>query len=163
MEMIFPQSGENTIIPVTMGEGKSSVIIPIVAATLADGHQLVRVIVPKPLMNQMFYLLADRLGGLANRPIFRFPFSRSSHPDGWKFESPCWEMSRCMEVCGILLIQPEHVLSLKLTSVESQLPERKFAARAPSKLQKLVHACAVSTLSLKCVSMTVPIDYVKFS
>ena len=47
-----------------MGEGKSSVIIPIAAAALADGKQLVRVIVPKALAVQMFDLLVARLGGL---------------------------------------------------------------------------------------------------
>ena len=60
-----------------MGEGKSSVIIPIVAAALADGKQLVRVIVPKALTVQMFDLLVARLGGLANRAIYYLPFSRT--------------------------------------------------------------------------------------
>ena len=36
-----------------MDEGKSSVIIPICAATVANGCQLVHVIVPKALKTQM--------------------------------------------------------------------------------------------------------------
>ena len=59
-----PRSGENTVMQINMGEGKSSVIIPITAAALADGKQLVRVIVPKALTVQMFELLVARLGGL---------------------------------------------------------------------------------------------------
>ena len=59
-----------------MGEGKSSVIVPLVASTLADGSKLVRVVTLKPLSNQMFQLLVTRLSGLANRPIFYLPFSR---------------------------------------------------------------------------------------
>ncbi|KAI9458750.1 hypothetical protein HD554DRAFT_1702407 [Boletus coccyginus] len=37
MEIMSPRSGENTVMQVNMGEGKSSVIIPIAAAALADG------------------------------------------------------------------------------------------------------------------------------
>ena len=59
MEMISPASEENSVMQVNMGEGKSSVIVPIAAATLADGHRLVRVIVPKSLTTQMKYLLVD--------------------------------------------------------------------------------------------------------
>ncbi|KAK0446443.1 uncharacterized protein EV420DRAFT_1570635 [Desarmillaria tabescens] len=59
-----------------MGEGKSSVIIPMAAAALAQGKALVRVVVLKPLTNQMFQLLVERLSGLLNRRIFYMPFSR---------------------------------------------------------------------------------------
>ena len=135
---------------VNMGEGKSSVIVPIVAAILANGHQLVRVLVPKALMNQMTYLLVDRLGGLANRPVYRFPFSRSGR---WGLASLQGKMSQCMEEHGILLVQPEHVLSLKLTSVERQLSKHKFSV--PSlKLHKLIDYDVV-VLALKFVSMMI--------
>lgn len=65
-----------------MGEGKSSVIIPAVAATLANTDQLVRVIVLKPLAREMFNLLRSKLGGLCSRRIFFLPFHR-----GLKLES----------------------------------------------------------------------------
>ena len=54
MEIMSPQSSENTVMQVNIGEGKSSVIIPIAAAALANGKQLVHVIVPKALTAQMF-------------------------------------------------------------------------------------------------------------
>lgn len=60
-----------------MGEGKSSVIVPIVAVALANSDQLVRVIVPKALTAQVFRLLVDRLGVLTNRRIYFVPFSHS--------------------------------------------------------------------------------------
>ncbi|THH06264.1 hypothetical protein EW146_g9666, partial [Bondarzewia mesenterica] len=56
-EMIAPSSGENTALQLNMGEGKSSVIVPLVSAALADGTSLVRVVVLKSLSNQMFQLL----------------------------------------------------------------------------------------------------------
>ncbi|CAE6503446.1 unnamed protein product [Rhizoctonia solani] len=63
-EMISPSSGSNTVLQLNMGEGKSSVIVPIVACSLADSSQL------------MFDLLVNRLSGLANRRIYYLPFGR---------------------------------------------------------------------------------------
>jgi hypothetical protein len=60
-----------------MGEGKSSVIVPIVAAALADGSRLVRVIVAKPQSRQMLEMLISKLGGLLDRRVYHMPFSRA--------------------------------------------------------------------------------------
>ncbi|KAL2356430.1 hypothetical protein BJ546DRAFT_947666 [Cryomyces antarcticus] len=79
LEMISPSSSDNTVLQLNMGEGKSSVIIPMVAAALANGKQLVRVVVLKPLLRQTEDLLAQRLGGLLNRRIYHTPFSRKTH------------------------------------------------------------------------------------
>ena len=106
-----------------MGEGKSSVIVPIVAVVLANGDQLVRVIIPKPLTAQTLHVLADRLGGFTNRRIYYLPFSRSLEVDYQKVTSLRQIMLECMEERGILVVQPEHVLSLKLVSVEKQLSQ----------------------------------------
>jgi hypothetical protein len=124
-EMISPRSGNNTAMQLNMGEGKSSVIVPVVVATLADGAELVRVIVPKALTAQMFHLLVDRLGGLVNRRIYFLPFSRSLEVDHVKVAALHEVMSECMKERGILVVQPEHILSLKLVSVEKQLPQAK--------------------------------------
>ncbi|KAF8551326.1 hypothetical protein OG21DRAFT_1541446 [Imleria badia] len=121
-QMVSPRSGKNTAMQLNMGEGKSSVIVPIVVVELADGAQLVRVIVPKALTAQMFHVLADRLGGLANRRIYFIPFSRSLEVDYHKAAALREVMSECMKGHGILVLQPEHILSLKLVSVEKQLP-----------------------------------------
>jgi len=76
-EMISPSSGANSILQLNMGEGKSSVIVPIVAATLANGKKLVRVVVLKPLSIQMFHVLLKKLSGMLGRRIFHIPISRS--------------------------------------------------------------------------------------
>ena len=96
-------------------------IVPISVAVLADGDQVVRVIVPKALTAQMFQLLVDRLGGLANRRIYFIPFSRSLEVNSQQVVALRELMMECMHNRGILVVQPEHVLSLKLVSVEKQL------------------------------------------
>jgi hypothetical protein len=170
MEIMSPQSGENTVMQVNMGEGKSSVIIPIAAAILANSKQLVRVVVPKALTVQMFDLLVARLGGLTNRPIYYLPFSRTPEYifTGWKTHSPSSRtperqrdvvslqiddlhklMSQCMAERGILLVQPEHVVSLKLMSVEEQI--RKF--RPLTGHQKSIYKYIKIPSSLRSVRM----------
>jgi hypothetical protein len=74
-EMMSPSSGSNSVMQLNMGLGKSSVIVPIVAAALADTTQLVRVIVLKPLAMQMFQLLVRKLGGMLNRRVLYLPIS----------------------------------------------------------------------------------------
>ncbi|KAL8784896.1 MAG: hypothetical protein Q9213_003709 [Squamulea squamosa] len=64
LEMINPSSSSNTLMQLNMGEGKSSVITPLIAATLADGKRVVRVIVLRPLTRQMEATLIQRLSGL---------------------------------------------------------------------------------------------------
>ena len=165
MEIIFPRSGENTMMQVNIGEGKSSVIIPIAAAALADGKQLVRVVVPKALTVQMFETLVVRLGGLANRPIYNLPFSRIPEYDHWHsgmvislhIDDLHQLMQRCMVERGIILVQPEHVVSLKLTSVEQQLREGKLPADSLPRLQKIYKHVTVA-LSLKSVGANNPVD-----
>ena len=158
-EIMSPRSGENTVMQVNMGEGKSSVIIPIAAAALADGKQLVRIIVPKALTAQMFDLLVSRLGGLANRPIYHLPFSRSpEYDDDNRMISPQIDelhelMSQCMTERGILLVQPEHVVSLKLMSVEEQIRGGKLSADPLLKHPTLIYKFIKTALSFRSVCM----------
>ena len=141
-EMILPRSGKNTAMQLNMGEGKSSVIVPISAAVLADENQVVRVIVPKALTAQMFQLLVDRLGGLANRRIYFLPFSRSIEVTPERITVFRQVVAECMKNRGILVVQPEHVLSLKLVAVEKQLPQAQDTAVSSQmlELQRWVHS-----------------------
>jgi hypothetical protein len=141
-EMISPQSGQNTAMQLNMGEGKSSVIIPICVASLADRSQLVRVVVPKALTVQMFQLLVHRLGGLANRRVYYLPFSRSLKIDPEQARALLEIMLECMQEGGILVVQPDHVLSLKLLSLEKQLGGNKDVANELLNLQRQLHSHA---------------------
>ena len=117
-EMISPSSNRNISLQLNMGEGKSSVIVPLVASTLADGANLLRVVTLKPLSNQMFQLLVNRLSGLLNRPIFYIPFSRSLHVNTSLVSTINCLYRRCAAEGGVLVVQPEHILSQKLMNVD---------------------------------------------
>ncbi|KAG1773742.1 hypothetical protein EV702DRAFT_1129048, partial [Suillus placidus] len=134
MEMISPRSGNNTALQLHMGEGKSSVIVPVCCAALADRSNLVRVVVLKPLAVQMFQLLVERIGGLTNRRIFYLPFSRALPitPNHANIIQSLFE--ECKAVGGILVAQPDHILSFKLMTVEQQLPPANAVGRSSAEL-----------------------------
>ncbi|KAF8326300.1 uncharacterized protein EI90DRAFT_3070268, partial [Cantharellus anzutake] len=149
--MMFPRSQGNTILQLNMGEGKSSVIVPLIAVSLADGQKLVRIIVPKPLANQTFQSLVQRLSGLANRRIYCMPFSRAIAVKPDAFQTI---YHQCMNVGGILVMQPEHVLSFKLTGIERQLSSaRRKGTPTPNamlELQRWLDARSDEILAVKC-------------
>ena len=104
-----------------MGEGKSSVIVPLVASTLADGSNLMRVVTLKPLSNEMFRLLGTRLSGLTNRPIFYLPFSRGLRISSSLVKTINDLYKRCVAEGGVLVVLPEHILSQKLIHIDMLL------------------------------------------
>ena len=104
-----------------MGEGKSSVIVPLVAATLADGSNLARIVTLKPLSNQMYQLLLSRLSDLADRRVFYVPFSRNLQMSVSVVQSIGNLYKRCAAKGGVLVVQPEHLLSQKLMCIDTLL------------------------------------------
>ncbi|CAE6503402.1 unnamed protein product [Rhizoctonia solani] len=117
-EMISPSSRSNTALQLNMGEGKSSVIVPIISASLADSSRLVRVVVLKPLWRQMFDLLVNRVSGLSSRRVYYLPFGRHVKIDESSAQNLRSLYEECMREGGILLAQPEHILSFKLMGID---------------------------------------------
>ncbi|KAJ6170960.1 hypothetical protein N7470_000027 [Penicillium chermesinum] len=116
--MIGTSSAHNVVLQLNMGDGKSSVVVPMVAAALADGRCLSRVFTPKPQSRQMHEMLVGKLGGLLGRRLYHLPFSRSLKL-GEAEADHIYRMCReCISTGGVMLVQPEHILSLKLMSLE---------------------------------------------
>ncbi|KAH8125774.1 hypothetical protein LI328DRAFT_165631 [Trichoderma asperelloides] len=91
--MISPQDNENSVMQLNMGEGKSSVIVPIAATALSNGSQIADIV----------YKLARR----------------------------------CMKEGGILMVQPEHLLSFQLMGLECAINGRNEIARPLLTTQRL--------------------------
>lgn len=125
-----PPQGQNSVVQLNMGEGKSSVIVPIVAAALADGSRLVRVIVAKPRSRQMLDILVSKLGGLINRQIYHMPMSRTVRLDGAQAQALTNHYQQCVENGGVLLVQPEHLLSFQLMTIEKAIRKETHLARS---------------------------------
>ncbi|KAI0595401.1 hypothetical protein F4775DRAFT_605075 [Biscogniauxia sp. FL1348] len=123
--MRTPPDGKNAVMQLNMGEGKSSVIVPIVAAHLADGNKLVRVIVAKPQAKELLRTLISKLGGLMDHQIYHMPFSRSLKLGPSDANTVLDLSKQCVQRGGILLVQPEHLLSFQLMGIENQLNARE--------------------------------------
>lgn len=116
--MALPIENENFVMQLNMGEGKSSVIIPMLACALADGQKLARCIVLKPLVKQMEHLLSRRLGGLVGRRVYYAPFSRKTKLTSEVARQLDEIYHECKDAHGVFLVQPEHILSFKLMSID---------------------------------------------
>ncbi|CAG8236970.1 unnamed protein product [Penicillium salamii] len=116
--MTWSIRGKNIVLQLNMGDGKSSVVVPIVAATHANGLYLSRVLTLKPQSRQMHQMLVGKLGGLVDRRVYQLLFSRSldlGEAEVNEIQRMCLE---CMSNRGVLLVQPEYILSLKLMCLE---------------------------------------------
>jgi hypothetical protein len=120
-EMLAPSTGKNSIMQLNMGEGKSSIIVPIVAATLAKRQLLPRVIVLPALATQMFHILRHKLGGLLNCKVVSLPFSRSFRLSPAEADTIGTIYKDCLSDKCVVLCQPEHLLSFDLLGIEKSI------------------------------------------
>jgi len=138
---ISPSSGSNSVLQMNMGQGKTSCIMPMAAASLADGKSLVRVIVPKALLLQTAQLLQSRLGGMLNRRICHVPFSRRTMTTEGNVRSYFSVNNRLMKATGVMLCLPEHSLSFMLSGqqrvLDNKLAEAKPMIRVQSWLRSV--------------------------
>ncbi|KAH7007900.1 uncharacterized protein B0I36DRAFT_370609 [Microdochium trichocladiopsis] len=144
LAMMQPPGKRNCVMQLNMGEGKSSVIVPMVASALADGSRLVRVIVARPQSKQMTHTLVRALGGLLDCRICQLSFSRDFRHEGSNACRLAGMRAQCVEYLetgGIMVAQPEHILSLKLSGVEAALLpcNRSEAAKTAKALLDLQH------------------------
>lgn len=121
---ISPASGANSVLQMNMGQGKTSCIIPMVAAAMADRRSLVRVIVPKALLLQTAQLLQSRLGGLLNRCIRHVPFSRRTDTSQDNIRLFFNMHKEILKIGGVMLCLPEHNLSFMLSGQQRLLDGR---------------------------------------
>jgi hypothetical protein len=137
--MRTPPHAENAVCQLNMGEGKSSVIVPILAAALADTKKLVRIIVAKPQSKQMLQVLISKLGGLLNRRIYHLPFTRELRPNATEAKTILSLFQDCMHNGGVILAQPEHILSFKLMTVESVLLNQHEVSSSLLEIQQFLN------------------------
>ena len=130
-EMISPSCKSSATFQLNMGEGKSSVIVPLVAATLADGSNLARIVTLKSLSSQMFQLLLGRLSGLAGRRIFYVPTSRHPRMNASMVHRISTLYRQCTTEGGILVVQPEHLLSQRLMCIDTLITSSDEPEKSP--------------------------------
>ncbi|KAJ6256008.1 hypothetical protein Dda_9302 [Drechslerella dactyloides] len=157
---IRPASGNNSVLQMNMGQGKSSspinsmydsiahfllgktsCIMPMVAAILADGKRLLRVVVPRALLLQTVQIIHARLGGLVGREVRHVPFSRQTATTTDVIRTFHEIHSKILKCSGLMITLPEHTLSFMLSGLQrlsdGRLEEAKPMVRIQSWLDKL--------------------------
>ncbi|PYI00251.1 hypothetical protein BO78DRAFT_439495 [Aspergillus sclerotiicarbonarius CBS 121057] len=124
-----PTPRSNSVLQMNMGKGKTSVILPIVACAIANGQALARLVVPRALLVQTAQILQARLGGLVGREICHLPFSRKTPLDETTIQTYRDLYINFREQMGIMLTQPDHILSFKLSGLQALADNRLAAAR----------------------------------
>ncbi|KAL5336549.1 hypothetical protein BJX70DRAFT_400495 [Aspergillus crustosus] len=130
LEMIYPTSGSNSVLQMNMGQGKTSVIMPMVGAVLANGEMLNRLLVPKALLSQATQILQSRLGGLLGREIIHIPFSRRTRTTVGLIREYRALHADMLRNSGVILGIPEHILSFKLSGLQ-KMADSKLTEAAP--------------------------------
>ncbi|KAI8949144.1 hypothetical protein F4801DRAFT_591297 [Xylaria longipes] len=158
-QMRNPPSGDNAVMQLNMGEGKSSVIVPIVAASLADTNRLVRVVVAKPQSKQMLQMLVAKFGGLLDRQIYHLPFSRAIKLGNAGSRAISQLLKECMQSGGILLTQPEHILSFMLMGIESCISGKSETSQALTKTLGFLDTYSRDIVDESDENFSLPIQY----
>ena len=135
LAMISPSSNGSFCLQMNMGKGKSSIIIPMMVAQLADTNNLVRVVVPRPLLLQTAQLLQARLGGLIGRTVKHVPFSRKSSTAVGDIEEYRKLHLQMLRKGGTMLTLPEHMLSFKLSGLQELSNDHVQQAASMMKFQ----------------------------
>lgn len=128
LEMMSPRSGANAVLQLNMGEGKSSVIVPMIAAALANGSRLIRVIVLKPLLRQTELVLTQRLGSLLDQRVCHIPFSRKTPITPLTINCIQRIHESFKEKEGIMITLPEETLSMQLMTRERMTMQPELSA-----------------------------------
>ncbi|KAJ3037549.1 hypothetical protein HDV00_001594 [Rhizophlyctis rosea] len=105
----------NMVMQLNMGEGKTTVIIPLVVMALADGNKVVRLTVLKSLLEVNYESLVQKLGGLLGRSVYFLPCHRDMNID---ISATSAMYIDCMKQRGVVITVPQHRLSFKLKGVE---------------------------------------------
>ncbi|OJD32549.1 uncharacterized protein BKCO1_37000177 [Diplodia corticola] len=117
-KMIQPDEQRNAVLQLNMGEGKSSVIVPMVMTALSNGVTVGRLVVLKPLLRQTLDLLSQRLGGLVDRRIFHAPFTRENRLEASQVTQLRAHFEQCRTDQCVVVTLPEHMMSFRLTGRE---------------------------------------------
>ncbi|KAF2660962.1 hypothetical protein K491DRAFT_750751 [Lophiostoma macrostomum CBS 122681] len=139
LSMISPPKDHSAMFQLLMGQGKSSVVIPLSASHLANHQQLVRVLVGDPQFSQMRDEITLKLGGLIDKVIRELPFTRDLRLSTDQIGAVQDLCQRWKTQGVILLMQPDHVLSLELMAMEERLAQSSTSQESPvTKLYNLI-------------------------
>ncbi|CAF3462404.1 unnamed protein product [Rotaria socialis] len=110
---------QNIVTQMNMGEGKTAVILPMLAAYLSSSNlSLARIIVLKSLFPTNYQSLRYKLGGLLNRRIFPFACRRDMNFKDQQINQIFERFKHGLRNCDIILTTSEDILSFDLLTID---------------------------------------------
>ena len=111
-----------TITQLNMGEGKTRVILPMIILQMATPERLLRLHVLSQLLSEGYeYLHLHLTASVMLRRLCLMPFQRDIHLDLDGVDKMLKVLMRCQASRGVLVVAPEHRLSLQLKFLELRL------------------------------------------
>jgi hypothetical protein len=126
------------LVQLNMGQGKTRVIVPMLLLEWAQGHIVVRVNVLSQLFHDMYAFLHQNLcATVLLRKVFVMPFNRDVELTVPRVALMRQCLNYCSEVGGVLLVAPEHRLSLELKWHELRSQEKHEVCSAMDQLWQI--------------------------
>ncbi|KAH9903539.1 hypothetical protein F4778DRAFT_790586 [Xylariomycetidae sp. FL2044] len=138
--IVSPTSQANSVLQMNMGQGKTSCILPMAAALLANQQQLTRIIVPKALLLPTAQLMQARLGGMIGREILHIPFSRQTQTTPDLLQLYAGLHAKTLRRSGIMVTSPDHVLSFKLSGLQKLVDAHGLSSQPRLAKPKMLQA-----------------------
>lgn len=132
------KDGDGCTIQLQMGEGKTTVLLPLIAATLAREKKLVRVTVPRSLYNSNYILLQFRLGRMLRHKVYLFPCQRDIVINTERTKKIQKVYEECLKESGIVLSRPQDRLSFEAKVIETCLSSAREVAECAFDLQRFI-------------------------
>jgi hypothetical protein len=118
--MMAPPDGLNIATQLNMGEGKTTVILPMLCATLpSPPERFVRLTVLRSLFRTNLDQLSFQLGGLLRRRVYSFPCRRDAVIGPKQAELQLAVYREGLAQRGVVVTLPEHRFSFQLKALES--------------------------------------------
>ncbi|KAG2494612.1 hypothetical protein HYH03_007377 [Edaphochlamys debaryana] len=142
---LLDPANAGAIAQLNMGEGKTRVILPMLALCWADGSRVVRLNFLSVLLDEAYgHLHAHLTASVLGRKLFTLPFHRDVELTEARVQAMASAMRHCRQDGGLVLVAPEHRLSLLLKRTEMRLKaetgeavDRQAAALCCSALDEL--------------------------
>ncbi|CAF1080146.1 unnamed protein product [Adineta steineri] len=146
-EIINDNTVKSIVMQMNMGEGKTSVILPMLALSLSSSNSsLVRIIVLKSLFPTNYQSLKYKLGGLLNRRIFSFTCRRDMNFNYQQIQQVDNRLQQGLKNCDVILTSPEDILSFDLLTIDKCRRNEFDIGRSMLKIQRWLKTYARDVL-----------------
>ncbi|CAF3980773.1 unnamed protein product, partial [Didymodactylos carnosus] len=133
----------NIVMQMNMGEGKTSVILPMLALSLcSSSSSLVRIIVLKSLFPMNYQSLRYKLGGLLNRRVLPFACRRDMNFSDTQVNKIFSRLREGLSNCDIVLTSAEDILSFDLLTIDKCRRNEYDAGRSMLSIERWMKAFA---------------------